>query len=96
MHPELAVKSQRKAIVMVVAGATAGEVEEARGVHYDTADLARIRETYGEKTPTELKRMSDELAYFRPSVVQVVMMLVLLVLGFLATQLIARVGGGSA
>jgi putative membrane protein len=95
-HPDLAFKDRRKAIEMVVEGRSAAEVEAERGVVLDAAEVERIRREYGERTPGELKRMSEELEYFRPTAVQVVMMVVLVAVGFLATQLIARLGKSGA
>ena len=96
VNPELAVKSQRKAIAMVLDGASAEQIAEKRGVHYDAQDLARIQAEYGGKSATELKLMSDELAYFKPTWMQVLSSLGLILAGYIVTQLISRLGAKPA
>jgi len=92
VYPDLAVKSHRKAIAMVVEGASTQEVEAEKGVLYSAEELERIRAEYGGKSATDLKRMSDELAYFRPSFLQGSSSLGLIIAGFILTQLIGRLG----
>ena len=92
VYPELAVKTQRKAIAMVIEGASAKEIEADKGVLYSGAELERIRVEYGEKSATELKLMSDELEYFRPTLMQGLSSLGLVIAGFIITQLIGRLG----
>jgi putative membrane protein len=92
VNAELAVKAQRKAVAMVLEGATAEQIEEQRGVQYDDVALARIRKEYDGKTATELKRMSDKLTYFSPSLLQALSSLGLIIAGYIITQLIGRLG----
>jgi len=92
VHAELAVKSQRKAIAMVLDGATAAEIEAERGVVLDESELGRIRTEYAGKSATDLKLMSDELSYFRPGFLQALASLGLIVAGFVITQLIGKLG----
>ncbi len=96
VHPELAVKPQRKAIAMVLDGASSEAVEAKFELHYAAEDIARIQAEYDGLSATDLKLMSDELAYFRPSVIQILSSLGLVIAGFIITQIIGRLGERTA
>ena len=88
VNPELAVKSTRKATVMVLADQPPDEIRARHGEDFDDARLAELEGRYRGKSPSELKAMGDELAYFTPRPSQVGISLLLVVAGFVLTRLL--------
>ena len=94
VHPELAVRDQRKAIeAIVLDDATYDEVRTERGVDWDDARFDALVAPFAEATSkTELKLASQKTERFAPTAVQVAISLALALLGFVLTRLLARVG----
>ncbi len=92
VHPELAVRAERKAIEMVAGGATAAQVEAEHEVVFDAPRMETLRAKYSGLSKAELKRMSLDLDYFRPDVIQILISVCMVLAGFGITQLIGRLG----
>ncbi|MEZ5976991.1 MAG: DUF368 domain-containing protein [Planctomycetota bacterium] len=105
LHPELAVRDQRKFVeAVVIDGATIDEAREQYPVAWSDLDAAeyvtKFRAIADERSArsghdfdrNDMKLVQGEKARFTPTALQVVLSLVLAVGGFLLTRLLARVG----
>ena len=94
VDPDLADKTTRKAVAMVLAGEAHATVRAAHGDELTDERLAAFAVMYAELGPADLKRRGEETAIFRPGMGQVAAALGLLVLGFAITRLVGRGSGG--
>lgn len=94
VHPELAVRDQRKAVeLIVVEGADYDTVRAERGVDWDDARLVELSAGFEHlSSMSEIKIASQQTQRFAPSAVEVAIALALALLGFALTRLLARVG----
>lgn len=98
VHPELAVRDQRKAIeAIVLEGATYDEVRAEREVDWEDARFDELVAPFAEVTSkTELKLASQRTLGFTPSPLQIALSLGLVLIGFFLTRMLARVGAKHA
>lgn len=95
VHPELVRRETRKAIeARVVEGKTIAEVRAEFGEDLTPEDLERWGEKWTGKSAGDLKAASLELERFAPGAGRVAAALALFALGFGATLLLGRGGGG--
>lgn len=90
VHPELADRDLRRAIVLLVDGASVEEVARLRGLELTPERAEALRTRYAGRTPGDLKELADEQRPFDPTAGQVALALALLVGGFGLTRLLGR------
>lgn len=90
VNPELADKRVRKATQMVLDGEAPGAVRAKHGEDLDDARLADLGARHAGLDAGDLKRLGEELRYFRPSPGQAATSAGLVVLGFLLTGALGR------
>ena len=94
VHPELANRSQRKAIEMLLEGAEASAIEAEHGVVFEAAEAERLRAQYGaipaDQRRGEFKRLGLELERYSPGLRRILGAIGLAVVGFLSTMLLGR------
>ena len=95
VHPELATRDVRKAIVSVVVEQEPVEQVAARVEAVDAKDLSVYASRWEGQSKGDLKRAGLALARFRPDLVQVAGAALLFLLGFAVTRRLGR-GGRSA
>ncbi len=96
VHPELANKPSRKAIAMLVEGASFEEASAKYAPRFTAVEAEAWRSTYAGATKGELKRKGETLRRFEPSAKSVASALGLIVVGFLLTQALSFRGKGRA
>lgn len=92
VHEDLAQKPFRKAVTMLVDGASLEQVEEKYELGWDEATAAELRARYEGLDGGDLKRLGDELKLFDPTLGQIAGSLGLLLVGVLITRLLGREG----
>lgn len=90
VHEELARKDVRKATVMLLAGEEAQSIRDKHGPAFTAVRLQELEARYIGKTPGDLKRMSNELQRFSPSILQILKALGLFLVGLAITRLVGR------
>jgi len=91
VHADLARKPTRKATTLRVAGASLDDVRtKYTDEEWTDAELEQLAQRWSGRSAGELKRLSEELRFFRPSASQVGASLLLLVVGFGLTRLIGK------
>ena len=92
VHAELARKEVRKATVMLLAGEEGQTIRDKFGPDFTEVRIAELRTSYEGKSPSDLKRMSNELERFEPGMLQILKALGLFALGVFVTRLVGRKG----
>jgi len=90
VHPELARRPFRKALVMLVEGAELSEINARYDVNWSPVRAEELRAAHSDHGPGDLKQLADELEPFDPSPTQIGTALGLLVVGFGVTRLLGR------
>ncbi len=90
VHEELARKEVRKATVMLLAGEETQAIQDKFGETFTEQRLQELSTRYADKTPGDLKRMSNQLERFDPTFTQILKALGLFLLGILTTRMVGR------
>jgi putative membrane protein len=90
VNPDLAQRTFRKSVVMLVAGEDLAVVNAKYGLQIEAERAQQLRGTYEGLGAGELKQLGDELERFDPSGKQVAISIGLLLAGFGLTRMLGR------